>query len=374
MHNPTMTPTNDRASGFLAVPGIWKLLCALAILVGHHLVTAKAMRPDSALLSASFDLLQFFSPLHFFMFSGYLAAGSLANRNRRMWGIVGVRAIRIYVLIASALALGLAVRLAFDAIPGSAPGTPWPLEAWAMPLDFRDVLRHLSPFGFVDTTRFNYASWYLYQELRLVLFFPFFRWVLCLRSPDAKWLCVAAVLAVATVFEHVFWSAFPLFRTSPFETMGFGACFLSGALLRQELGQGGRLAAIPPPAAWGALAMGLAIASLAPLSIELPVDNPCVFTATILLAQILVFCALDSMTKNVSTPPLLRTACSWSVGIYIVHPPLHVVATWAASASDSLLPLWTSVVVAVPLGGLYHKWIESPSGKLGDLLFPPGRR
>lgn len=68
------------------VPAMWKFLCALAILVGHNLVTWKALRPGSDAIRLSFDLLQFFSPFHFFLFSGYFAASGLKDSSR---GIAG---------------------------------------------------------------------------------------------------------------------------------------------------------------------------------------------------------------------------------------------------------------------------------------------
>lgn len=358
-----LTPASGeprRSAPLEPVPAMWKFLCALAVLLGHNLVTWKALRPGSDAIRLSFDLLQFFSPYHFFLFSGYFAASALKDSSRGIVGFATGRGLRIYILVVCATAWAAAVRFAL--FPGgTSPESAgiWPLGLWAGPLDPSLVARHLSPLGMVDSTRVNYAVWYLYQELRIVLLFPLFRWILR-QGPNLRWGAVALLFLAAAALEYRFWSLFPLFRTSPFQSLSYGGYFLAGACLREEFRVGGRLAPGRVPA-WRLLVPGALLAALIPLGISLPVKNPPILLVPILLGQILCFAGLRSTVSGLRLPGFLERATNWSVGIYVVHPPVHMVAASLAVAQGSDLPLWIGMGLSILLGGAFHRWIERPS-------------
>jgi peptidoglycan/LPS O-acetylase OafA/YrhL len=345
-----------------AVPGLWKLGCALAILFGHNLVTMMAWHPADGLWSGLFHPLQIFSPLQFFFFSGYFAASGLLDGSRPIVPSMKSRGVRIYVLVVAALAWGLGMRLATAHLSGGVRslGSIWPLGCWDGPIDWRDALMHLSPFGFADHTRFNYATWYLYQELRLVLLFPLFRWILLRRSSLERWGWVGFLMIAAALLEYKFWSYFPLFRSSPFQTLAFGCYFLSGSLVWMELRKPA-FARAPRELWYVVLAAGFAISYLEAFGIHPHVSNPPVLMVQTLIGQILLFLGLKSLWGDLHVAAWLRKACDWSVGIYIMHPPLHVLATWIAVSIGSAWPLPVEIALAIAGGALFHRFVERPS-------------
>lgn len=345
-----------------SVAGIWKLACAVAILLGHHLVTLSEWHPDDPVAHAAFRILQVFSPFQFFFFSGYLASSMLADVRRPLRGAMVGRFLRVYVLLAGGLLWAAAVRVVFVRCGG--PETTsglWPLGSWDRPFDALQLLRHFDPLGFVDSTRINYAAWYLYQELRLVLLMPLFRWVLRRPSLRQRWAACFAILAASAVLESRFWSWFPLFRTSPFQTLAFGAVFLAGALIWTETRPGGRLARLSPRVAFAAIAVGCAFSSLSVLDVRLPLQNPSVLLLPILAAQIALFVGLRALVADRVVPLWLRKACDGSVGIYVVHPPVHLVAVWIAVRMGSLWPFPASIATSLLLGWAFHRFVETPS-------------
>lgn len=255
--------TGNSSSGsreFESVAGLWKLFCSIAVLLGHNLVTLTSWSPQDGFWQAVYHVIQFFSPLHFFFFSGYLAVSGLRDAGRSLKSMMLGRALRIYVLIVAALAWGLAMRLAVKHFAGaSSLGTIWPLAVWDGPVHWEPVLRHMNPFGFADHVQFNYAVWYLYQELRIVLLFPLFRWILQRRTSCARWMWPAGLLVVSAAMEYILWPLFPWFRSSPFQSVGFGMCFLFGALVKMELESGGFLMRISKGWAPVVLAAGIGL-------------------------------------------------------------------------------------------------------------------
>lgn len=345
-----------------SLAGLWKLLCALAVLLGHNLVTMSAMAPTSQFLSTAFKCLQVFPPVHFFFFSGYLAASSLGASSRPSAGMMLSRAFRIYVLVLAALFLGVVFRWVFTAMffqPGA--DAVWPLSAWDGEIDPRQAFLHLSPLGLVDTTRFNYATWYIYHELRLVALFPLFGWMLTRKSTSAKWLFTGILLALAVVLEYRLWSFFPHFRSSPFQTMSYGVFFLAGALVHQGIQQGGWIRSLDRRIIVIGLIAGMVVMALEPLGIRPPVDNPPILGIQPLVSQILVFSAIRILAGDFKLSRLVRKACDWSVGIYIVHPPIHVVCTWLAIRQHSFAPLFAGMAISILAGVGFHQWIEKPS-------------
>jgi peptidoglycan/LPS O-acetylase OafA/YrhL len=352
-----------------AVPGLWKFLCALAILFGHNLVTLMAWHPAASVWKDLFHPLQFFSPLHFFFFSGYFAASGLLDVSRPILPFMKSRGLRVYVLVVAALAWGLAMRLATLRASGGAQslGTIWPLGCWDAPLDWRDAFMHLSPIGFADHTRFNYATWYLYQELRIVLLFPLFRWILHRESSLERWGWTGCLMVTAALLEYKFWSYFPLFRSSPFQTLAYGCYFLSGCLVWMEIRRPA-FASAPKCLAFLALFAGLAISYLEAFGIQPRVGNPPVLMVQTLIGQTLLFLGLKRLWGGVHAAAWLRKACEWSVGIYIVHPPLHVVATWIAVSMGSAWPLLVEIALAIVGGALFHRFVERPSQRWATTL------
>jgi len=345
-----------------AVPGLWKFGCALAILLGHNLVTLKAWHPENEVWRGLFQVLQVFSPLQFFFFSGYFAASGLLDISRSLPAFMMARGARIYVLVVAAFAWGLGMRLATAKLSGGVEslGSIWPLGCWDGPVDWRDALMHLSPFGFADHTRFNYATWYLYQELRIVLLFPLFRWILNRRSSLERWGWTGFLMVVAALLEYKFWSFFPLFRSSPFQSLAYGCYFLAGSLVWMELRRP-ESASAPKGLAVLALVIGVAIESLDAFGIQLHLSNPPVLMVPTLIGQILIFWALKLLVKDVEVAGWLRRACDWSVGIYIMHPPLHVLATWIAVSIGNAWPLLVEMLLAIVVGALFHRFVEQPS-------------
>lgn len=357
-----MTRRTDGGEGFDALAGLWKLGCALAVLVGHNLVTVTILRPGPTAWNLGFRALQIFSPLHFFFFSGYLAYRGLSTPDRPLAGSMVSRAFRIYVLVASALALGLACRWLFTTFSGPIPpDAVWPLSNWSGGIDPGLALRNLSPLGLADTTRFNYATWYIYQELRLVAFFPVFRWILSLRSRTSKASAVLALLGGAAILENRLWMHFPAFRSSPFQTLAFAVFFLVGALVAQGFAPGGALRNLPRRTAWGLLLLGTAFAILEPLGIHPPLRNPPILMIQTLIGQAVVFAALHRLLGDFQVGAGVRKACAWSVGIYVVHPPIHAACTWWAARSGSIWPLFAGMTVSVMLGVAFHRLVEVPS-------------
>jgi peptidoglycan/LPS O-acetylase OafA/YrhL len=347
---------------FESLAGIWKLLCAMAVLVGHNLVTLTTWRPHDGFWQVFYHVVQFFSPLHFFFFSGYLAVSGLRDATRSLRGMMVGRALRIYVLIVAALAWGLVARIAVKHI-ACVPslGTVWPLEVWDGPIHWEPVLRHLNPFGFADHIQFNYAVWYLYQELRIVLLFPLFRWILRRRASFSRWSWAAALLFAAAVMEYRFWPHFPLFRSSPFQSVGFGMYFLCGSLVRLELAPDGGLARLPRTWAWIALAVGVLLSFFESMGIRPPVDNPQILMLSVLAGQILVVVGLERLWGNFRIPTWARRACDGSVGIYIVHPPIHIVAVWVSLERGEAWPMGVGIVLSVVAGFMFHRFVERPS-------------
>lgn len=355
-----MSGTAATARRWEAVPGLWKFLCALAVLFGHNLVTLLAWRPDAPLVGPVYHLVQFFSPIHFFVFSGYIASSALGDAKTGLRGFMAGRATRIYVLVAAAFAWGLGIRLAFlHATGGISAETPWPLGVWAGPVDWRDALMHLSPFGFADHTRFNYATWYLYQELRIVLLFPLFRYVLTRSSSARRWGLLGLLWFAAAALEYKYWSHFPLFRSSPFQTLGYGCAFLAGSLLAKDME---RFRRIPSGAAAAILVTGIVVSWLESFHVTIPVSNPPVLLVPTVAGQILVLVGLGRLLPlDLAVPAPLRKATEWSVGIYVVHPPLHVVATWLATTRSDARWLLLEIALALVGGALFHRFVESPS-------------
>lgn len=350
---------------FDALAGTWKLACAVAVLVGHNLVTVTAWRPDDGFWSGVYHLVQFFSPLHFFFFSGYLAASALLDTRRPLGRMMAARGARIYVLIVAALAWGLLARMAFTRSTGvESLGTLWPLPYWDGDLDLLEALRHLNPVGFADHVSFNYAVWYLYQEFRLVLLFPLFRFVLSRPSLPARVGLVAATMVAATVVEFLTWQWFPLFRSSPSQSFGYGCVFLAGAIVWMELRPGGALSRLGRLPAAVCLLSGVAISFLESMGIRAPVDNPMVLMAPTMVGQVLVVAGLARLFGDFPVPGRLRKACDDSVGIYIVHPPIHMVAAWMAIRQESLWPIAFGIAVSLIAGHAFHAWLERPSQRL----------
>lgn len=345
-----------------SVAGIWKLACALAILVGHNLVTLTQWQPHDEFLRWAFRLLQVFSPFQFFFFSGYLASSMLSDTRRSLVAAMTGRFLRVYILVVGALIWGLVVRWGAGwCIGESSLGVFWPLAYWDLPLDAATILRHLDPLGFVDTTRINYATWYLYQELRLVLLIPLFRWILLRPSRLFPWGALLALLVAAALLEYRLWMHFPTFRTSPFQTLGYGALFLAGALIWRETRPGGWFAQLPAGICLGAIAVGCGLSAMAVFDVRLPLDNPIVQLVPVLAAQVFLFVGWRGLVDGKTVPALVRRACDGSVGIYVMHPPVHMVAAWMAIRWESLLPILAGILISVGLGWLFHLGIEAPS-------------
>jgi len=357
---------------FEVVPGLWKLGCALAVLFGHNLVALLAWRPDDRLWSAIYHAVQFFSPLHFFFFSGFIAASVLLDPRKSLAKTMVSRGIRIYVLIFTALVLGLGVRLAFQAWSGvDHPGDIWPLAYWSGGIDWTMALRHLNPIGFADHVSFNYAVWYLYQEFRMVLLFPLFRWILLRPTLAGRMVAVGTLLVGAALLEFLLWSWFPMFRSSPFQTLGFSCIFLVGALVWMEQREGGILHRLGVGQGLGLLAIGIFLSLFESMGIRPPLDNPIVLLVPVLLGQAFAVAGLVRLARGIEAGPILQRACDASVGIYIVHPPIHMIAIWWAIRKDSLWPVLVGIVASLAAGWLYHIWIEVPSQRLARIFAPP---
>lgn len=352
--------TGRQASkGWDPLAGGWKLVCALAILVGHHLVTYLQWRDAAGLVEAAYQVLQVFSPLHFFFFSGWLAASGLVDLQRSMTGIVANRFLRIYVLVLFALAWGLLWRLGLRPWTGEGSlGTLWPLGSWDRPIAWGEILQHLSPAGFADSIRYNYASWYLYQELRLVFLFPLFRWILK-RPSTGSWALVGGVWLAGTIGEFLFWSWFPGFRTSPFQTLVYASILLAGARLKLDLprlqalglGVGPKLLLV---------AAGIGLTSLEAFGIRPPLDNPGVLLLPTLLGQLAIVAGIASFPARAAWPWWTELATRWSVGIYLVHPPVHMACAWWAVQGDRTWVLFLGIPIGLVLGPLFHHAIEQP--------------
>lgn len=347
-----------------SIAGSWKLACALAVLLGHHLVTIKLLVPDQITWKALFASIQVFAPFQFFFFSGYLAASSLRHSKRPILSMMAGRGLRIYVLVLGALVLGTAGRLLANAVLPSESGslgTIWPLSTWNGPFSWVEFARHLNPFGFADHTSLNYAIWYLYHELRLVALFPLFRWILLRPRLRTRLGFTLGLLAIAAVFEFKFWQHFPEFRTSPFQTLSFGVFFLFGSEAWIALRGGGVLKGASRTKGLLLLSLGAALILLQPFGLELPIGNPPIRLFPMLLGQTAFFLGLAILIGNPELPPSIRRACDWSVGIYVVHPPLHMFTAWWSVQQGSLLPLWVGMAVSIPLGILFHRLVEAPS-------------
>lgn len=356
--------TTTQGRPYESIAGGWKLACALAVLFGHHLVTVNEAVPADPVWKAIFASLQVFAPFQFFFFSGFLAASALRSPERPLGAMMASRALRIYVLVLAAVALGVAGRLLAPFLVGTWTTTTvtiWPLDTWAGPFPWDQVVRHLNPFGFADHTRLNYAIWYLYHELRLVLLLPLFRWILLRPRFRDRGFLGACLLAIAAAGEFLLWDRFPDFRTSPFQTLAFGVFFLGGAECWIALRGEGFLLRLPRSAGVGLLATGAALILLQPFEIQLPIGNPPIRLLPMLLGQAAFFCGLSMVFGNPPASAWWKRACEWSVGIYVVHPPLHMFTTWWSYHSGSLLPLLISIVLSIPLGILFHHAIERPS-------------
>jgi peptidoglycan/LPS O-acetylase OafA/YrhL len=345
-----------------SIGGLWKLACALAVLLGHNAVTIMAIRPDLHLFRAPYHVLQFFSPIQFLFFSGYFAAAGLRNRDRSLPALMLGRALRIYILVVFAFGWGLAIRIATAHFSGETRslGAIWPLNLWDGPVEWRDALMHLSPIGFADHTRFNYGTWYLYQELRIVLLFPLFRWILLRKSSPQRWGMAAALMMLAAVLEYKFWMFFPLFRSSPFQSIAYGCCFLVGALVSLEL-ERKWIETVPRGIVAFVLCIGVAVSFLESFGITPRVSNPPIVMVQTLVGQMLVFPCLWTLFHDWNAPDWLRLPCQWSVGIYIIHPPLHVLASWIAVSMGSLWPIAIEIAIAVVGGAVFYHVIERPS-------------
>ncbi|HNY32494.1 MAG TPA: acyltransferase [Fibrobacteria bacterium] len=347
------------------IPGYWKLLCALAVLVGHNLVTLTAWQTDFPPWRWIYHAVQFFSPYHFFLFSGYLACSSLESPSVPLGKFMLSRALRIQILVVAAFAWALGIRLlATDGGAVGSLGTIWPLDVWDGPIDWRDALMHLSPFGFADHTKINYATWYLYQELRIILLFPIFRWILQRPSSFHRWMFLALLWGAASVLEYKFWSFFPLFRSSPFQSLAYGCYFFLGVLARQTTRSASFPTRLPWSLAWVVLGIGVGVSFFESFSIRFPLSNPPILLVPIAAGQFLVVTALCRLLPRIPAPSLLRRACDWSVGIYIVHPPLHVVATWWAVRTGNPWPLVPEILLSIAGGALFHHLVERPSNIL----------
>lgn len=342
---------------------MWKIACALAIMSGHILVTLHALHPASGTWPTLLSFLKFFGSRHFFFFSGFFAARGLVD-DRPIAKFAATRFARLYVLVLASVSLGVLARFAFTV--SGLPDTvdPWPNGLWQGPIDWTSALRHLLPTGLVATNDFNYAIWYLYHELRLVLLFPLFRWALrggWIRSVGT----IALLLAVAVAGEHRYFGAFPLFRTSPFQTLGYGFVFLVGAAtwkLQTELSERG----IRPSRAAAAILLcaGLLVAYLEALGIQPQVHNPPILNVQTAAGQAMVFLALCWLLPDLTVPGWLRRATYWSVGIYVVHPPVHqLICHWIAWSHNDLA-LALVPLISIPLGALFFHGFVQPVGKL----------
>lgn len=359
-------------SGWDPVAGVWKLSCAVAILLGHHMVTYNAWRPGELPAESFYRVLQVFSPLHFFFFSGWLAASGLADLRRGLFPMALARFLRIHVLVVFALCWGLAWRLAVVSSTSGPLGTLWPLPSWDRPIEFLEILRHLSPFGFVDSVRFNYASWYLYQELRLVFLFPLFRWIL-LQPTLRSWTLILGVWGVGTIGEYLFWSRFPEFRTSPFLTLGYAAIFLVGARLARDMN---RFHTMPASLRTSMVVTGVAISWMESWGFRPSLDNPGILMVQTVVGQALVVVGLASIPRIRAWPRWTELTSRWSVGIYLIHPPIHLVFTWLAVQAGNPILLFAGIPLSLGLGAAFHHLVEAPShdplrrfaNRIGDLF------
>lgn len=347
------------STGATQIAGLWKILCALAILSGHVLVTLDAAIPEGAPWGWALKTLTFFGSRHFFFFSGYMAASGLMDLTRPMGGLVGMRFVRLYVLVLASVTWGVACRwgLTISGIPDV--DQPWPTGLWQGHLDWGSAFAHLLPTGLVPTNDFNYAIWYLYHELRLLLLFPLFRWSM---QGDWKRLvgAILGLLVVAMVGENLFHPYFPLFRTSPFQTLGYAFIFLAGAATWKI--QSWARARSWVPGGGLAIAMvigGVVIGYLEAAGIRPPFDSPPLLNVQTVVGQMLVFLGLCWLAPGFSMPNWLRTATLWSVGIYVVHPPVHQFLSHLAAARGNYSLLVLVPVLSVPLGALfYHGFVE----------------
>lgn len=347
------------------VPGLWKFACAAAILCGHNLITLYNWRIGEPIWGWMYHVIQVFSPLHFFFFSGYLAASGLVDVRRGMRGMVASRAVRVYALAITALAWGVVARLALAAgSDGSGMEGEWPLPLWKGPIDWIEALRHVNPFGFADHVSFNYGVWYLYQEIRLAFLFPLFRWILLRRDLRTRVGLLVAIMLGAALLEYVFWPWFPMFRSSPFQTVGYGCYFLAGSIAWMELREGGFLRRIGKPGAVALVLAGLVVSFGESAGIRPPLDNPIVLMVPILFGQTLLAVGLTVLARGNEAPLSLRRLCDTSVGIYIIHPPIHVVCAFFAFRTGSLWPIATGIVLSLVGGALYHRFVEVPSQRV----------
>lgn len=344
------------------VPGAWKLACAFAVLCGHNLVTLKGWRSDEPAWGWILHVFQFFSPLQFLFFSGYLAASGIVDVRRGMREMVVSRAVRVYALAVTALVWGLLVRAVIATTAGGpAQDEPWPLRFWNGPVDWMEVLRHLNPFGFADHVSFNYGVWYLYQELRIAFLLPAFRWILLRPALRARAALLLGSLVAAIVLEHVFWSWFPMFRSSPFQTIGYGCCFLAGAIVWMERREGGILHRVGRTKAILLIGAGLIVSYAESAGITPPVDNPIVLMVPTLVGQILLVAGLLPFAHGFATPAAVRSLCDTSAGIYIVHPPIHIACAWIAVRAGSPWPIAVGILLSIAIGAFYHRFVEQPS-------------
>lgn len=348
-----------RASGPTQIAGLWKILCALAILSGHVLVTLDATVPEAAPWSESLKVLTFFGSRHFFFFSGFLAASGLVALARPMGSLLGMRFVRLYVLVVASVTLGVLTRLGLGHSGIPDVDQPWPCGLWQGDISWASAIHHLLPTGLVATNDFNYAIWYLYHELRLLLLFPLFRW-----SLSAGWGRLAGtlvgVLGVATVGENLFHASFPLFRTSPFQTLGYGFIFLAGAATWRIL-EAVRAEDRAPSQGTAILLLvgGIGIGYLEAFGIRPPFDSPPLLNVQTVVGQTAVFLGLCWLLPRFTMPSWLQTVSLWSVGIYVVHPPIHQFLTHLAAHLGDYRLLALVPTLSIPLGGLfYHGFVE----------------
>lgn len=167
-------------------------------------------------------------------------------------------------------------------------------------------------------------------------------------------------MVASALLEYKFWSHFPLFRSSPIQSVAFGCCFLAGALLWIEFKEG-RMARLPGWLVAGALVAGVAVSFFDSFDIRIPIKNPPVLMVPVMVGFVLVFSALQVYFGKIRIPDWLRKACDYSVGIYIVHPPLHVVAAWLFVSSGRVWPIVVEIALALVGGWVFHRLVERPS-------------
>jgi peptidoglycan/LPS O-acetylase OafA/YrhL len=331
----------------------------------------------------------------FFILSGFVLALPFLNNRQSSYGVYAVRRIcRIYLPYIVAIFASMAV---FSALfpPGSQNfnGTlsPWFNEQWSQSMTPYRILSFVLMFGY-DTHNIVTSTWSLIHEMRISLIFPFIMFIVIRIKSWVKTGIIgigAALLlktALVIIAKKVHQEQLNDLVISFSATFYYSAFFFIGALMakhREELirsvkryGAGGRtlmivvgillynLEWIIPKIGYEKYNGNFLFGNASTIIIDFGTAAGVFFFISLLLGT----------QKSFMNTPFMLWLGKISYSVYLIHP--IILLTLVHSLGEQVSPV--ALIIAVPVlallvGDVYYRLVESPSITIGKLLTSRGK-